>query len=79
MEYCKWFDNQNLIVKILLLIPFWGWIFSGIYRILKFTYSKNVVTLVIGILCFVCFVGWIASIVDLITVITTGKITVLAE
>ncbi len=79
MGYCEWFDNQSLIVKILLLIPFWGWIFSGIYRILKYTSSKNVVTLIIGVLCFVCVVGWIASIVDLITVITTGKISVLAD
>ncbi len=79
MDYCKWYDNQSLLVKIFLLIPIWGWIFSGIYRIFKFTQSKNVVTLVIGILCFTCVVGWIASIVDIITVALTGKISVLAD
>lgn len=79
MDYCKWYDNQSLLVKIFLLIPIWGWIFSGIYRIFKFTQSKNVVTLVIGILCFTCVVGWIASIVDIITVVLTGKISVLAD
>lgn len=79
MSYCKWFDGQSTLVKILLLIPVWGWIFSGLYRIFKFIDSKNPLTLIIGILCFVCIVGWIASIVDIITVALTGNITVLAD
>ena len=79
VEYCKWFDSQSVIVKILLLIPVWGWIFSGLYRIFKFIDNKNIITLIIGILCFVCVVGWIASIVDIITVALTGKISVLAD
>ncbi len=79
MSYCKWFDGQSTLVKILLLIPVWGWIFSGLYRIFKFIDSKNPLTLIIGILCFVCIVGWIASIVDIITVALTGNIAVLAD
>lgn len=79
MSYCKWFDGQSTLVKILLLIPVWGWIFSGLYRIFKFIDSKNPLTLIIGILCFVCVVGWIASIVDIITVALTGNIAVLAD
>ena len=79
MSYCKWFDGQSTLVKILLLIPVWGWIFSGLYRIFKFIDSKNPLTLIIGILCFVCIVGWIASIVDIITVALTGNITFLAD
>ena len=79
MSYCKWFDGQSTLVKILLLIPVWGWIFSGLYRIFKFIDSKNPLTLIIGILCFVCIIGWIASIVDIITVALTGNIAVLAD
>lgn len=79
MSYCKWFDSQSTLVKILLLIPIWGWIFSGLYRVFKFIDSKNPLTLIIGILCFVCIVGWIASIIDIITVALTGNITVLAD
>ncbi len=79
MDCCKWYDSQNLVIKILLLIPIWGWIFSGLYRIFKFTSSKNIVTLIIGVLCFVCAVGWIISIVDIITVALTGKISILAD
>ncbi len=78
---CKWFDGLDKVVKIILLIPFWGWIFAGLYRI--FTYvegsKKNVVTLVFGILCIVPFIGFIFSIVDIVTVATSDKITVLAD
>ena len=46
----KWFDGLDKLVKIILLIPIWGWIFAGLYRI--FTYvdnKKNRVRLVMGI------------------------------
>ena len=47
----KWFDSQSKIVRIILLIPIWGWIFAGLYRIFKYVNgSKNTVTLVFGVL-----------------------------
>ncbi|MBO7762093.1 MAG: hypothetical protein J6T24_04790 [Clostridia bacterium] len=66
------------IAKILLQI-FVGAIISGVYRIIRFVETKNVVTLIAGILCFVpgiCFIPWL---IDLITEITQNKITVLAD
>lgn len=67
------------IVKILLQL-FLGSIIGGIYRILRFLETKNVVTLVVGILVLVTGVGnFIAWIVDLITEITSNRITVLAD
>ena len=67
------------IVKIILQI-FLGSLIGGIYRIVRFFETKNVVTLVVGILVLFTGVGnFIAWVVDLITEITSNKITVLAD
>ena len=67
------------LAKILLQI-FFGAFIGGVYRILRFLETKNVVTLVAGILVLVTGVGnFIAWIVDLVTEITSDRITVLAN
>ena len=67
------------IVKVLLQL-FLGAVIGGIYRIIRFLETKNVVTLVVGILVLVTGVGnFIAWIVDLVTEITSNKISVLAD
>jgi hypothetical protein len=67
------------IVKIILQIILGGLI-GGIYRILRFLETKNIVTLVVGILALVTGIGnFIFWVVDLITEITSNKITVLAD
>ncbi len=76
----KWFDSLSTTVRIILLIPIWGGIFSGLYRIFKYVEgdNKNVVTLVVGILCFFG-IGFIFSLIDLITTIMNNKISILAD
>ena len=67
------------IVKILLQL-FLGSLIGGIYRIVRFFETKNLVTLVVGILVLCTGVGnVIAWIVDLFTELTANKITVLAD
>ena len=67
------------IVKIILQL-FFGYIIGGVYRIVRFFETKNIVTLVVGILVLCTGIGnTIAWIVDLITEITSNKITVLAD
>ncbi|MBQ8432427.1 MAG: hypothetical protein IJX28_06040 [Clostridia bacterium] len=67
------------IVKIILQI-FLGGLIGGVYRILRFLETKNIVTLVVGILVLVTGVGnLIVWIVDLVTEITSNKICVLAD
>lgn len=76
----KWFDDLDKVVRIILFIPIWGWIFSAIYRIVTYVNNKNnVVTLVMGILCIIPIVGFVLSIVDLVTTITDDKVKVLAD
>ena len=67
------------IAKILIQIILGG-VIGGIYRILRFLETKNIVTLVVGILALVTGIGNIIFwVIDLITEITSDKITVLAD
>lgn len=66
------------IVKILLQI-FFGYLIGGIYRIIRFVETKNIITLVVGILVLVTGVGnAIAWIADLVTEILFDRITIFA-
>ncbi len=80
---CDKFNQLDKIIRIILFIPFWGWIVSGVYRILKFIdggNNGNILTLILGILIIVIpFVGLVFSIVDLVTTITNDKVTFFAE
>lgn len=65
------------IAKILIQI-FLGYFVSAIYRIVRYTETKNIVTLVVGILCFFGL-GFVAWVVDLVTELVSNRITVLAD
>jgi len=75
MGFCEWFDKQDKVIRIILLIPFWGWIFSLIYRIVRFAEHKDTASLIGFILAI--FFGFVIALIDLITVITNDKILVL--
>lgn len=66
------------IVKVLLQL-FLGAIVGGIYRILRYVETKNVTTLVVGVLAIIPPISFVFWIVDLVTEITKNKITVLAD
>lgn len=66
------------IVKVLLQL-FLGAIVGGIYRILRYVETKNVTTLVAGVLAIIPPISFVFWIVDLVTEITKNKITVLAD
>ncbi len=67
------------IVKVLIQLLL-GAVVGGIYRIVRFTETKNVVTLVAGLLTLFTGIGnAIAWVVDLVTEIISDRITVLAD
>ena len=79
MKITEQYEALPKIAKILLQV-FFGGLIGGIYRILRYLETKNIVTLVVGILCLVTGVGnFIAWVVDLITEITQNKSSVLAD
>ena len=71
------YENLPKIVKLILQLVF-GALIGGIYRIAKFLETKNMVTLIAGVLNFVGL-GLVFWIVDLFTELTKGKITFLAD
>lgn len=73
------YEELPKIAKILLQI-FLGALIGGIYRIIRYTETKNIVTLVVGIVVLLTGIGnLVAWIVDLVTEITSDKIKVLAD
>ncbi len=77
MNLTATYENLPKIVKIILQI-FLGSLISGVYRVLRFVETKNIVTLIVGVLCFVGL-GFIFWVIDLVTEITSNRITVLAD
>ena len=73
------YDSLSLLLRIIIQI-IGGVIVGGIYRIVRYFETKNVVTLVVGILCTFTLIGnFIAWIVDLVTLIMNGKYTVFVD
>ena len=70
------YESLPKIVKILLQIVL-GALISGLYRIIRFLETKNIVTLVVGILCFFGL-GVVFWVIDLVTEILGNRISVLA-
>ena len=73
------YDELPLILRIIIQI-IGGVIVGGIYRIVRYLETKNIVTLVVGLLVTFTGVGnVIAWIVDLVTLILNGKYTVFVD
>ena len=78
MKLTETYESLPKIVKIIIQL-FLGSVVGGVYRIVRFVETKNVVTLVVGILVLFTGIGnAIAWVVDLITEIISNRITVLA-
>ena len=72
------YEELPKIVKIILQLIL-GAIVGGIYRIIRYTETKNTTTLIVGILAIIPPISVIFWVVDLITELTGNKISVLAE
>lgn len=79
MNITGMYENLPKLVKIILQLILGG-VIGGVYRIIRFAETKNIVTLVVGILVLVTGIGnVIVWVVDLITELLYNKITVLAD
>ncbi len=73
------YDSLPFIARLLIQI-IGGAIVGGIYRIVKYFETKNIATLVVGLLVTFTGIGnLIAWVVDLVTLIINGKYTVFAD
>ena len=72
------YESLPKLIKLILQF-FFGSVIGGVYRIIRFVETKNVVTLVVGILVLVTGIGnAIAWVVDFITELFSNKISVFA-
>lgn len=73
MTFDKWFEEQSLLIKVILLIlPFVGWVVEILVRLSAFLRKKstlNLVGLIIGIIG-----NWIWSVIDLVVLLVTGRL-----
>ena len=73
------YNELPLILRIIIQL-IGGAIVGGVYRILKFLETRNLATLIVGLLATFTGIGnLIAWVVDLITLIINGKYTVFAD
>ena len=73
------YDALDLWIRVVIQI-LGGVIVGGIYRIVRFTETKNTMTLIVGLLVTFTFVGNIVAwLIDLVTLIMNGKYTVFVD
>ena len=73
------YNELPLLLRIIIQV-IGGVIVGGIYRIVRYFETKNIVTLVVGLICTFTGVGnLIAWIVDLVTLIMNEKYTVFVD
>ena len=74
----KTYEELPKLAKFLIQL-FLGAIVGGVYRILRYVETKNIVTLVAGILALIPPISFVFWVVDLVTEVLNNKITVLAD
>ena len=75
----KSFDKLPWIARLLIVI-FFGWIVGGVYRIIKYTETKKLSTLVVGLLGLFTGIGnAVLEVVDIITTVLGGGISFFAD
>ncbi|MBR2972559.1 MAG: hypothetical protein IKC61_06510 [Clostridia bacterium] len=72
------FEGLPKIAKVLLIV-FLGWIVGGIYRVVRYTETKNTTTLVVGLLGLIPPVDFVIWVADLVTEVLNDRITFFAD
>ncbi len=75
MTVDKWFNKQNLLIKILLLIiPFVGWVTEVLVRVSVVLRKKDLISILALIAYLVIGWMWIPVIIDFVVLICTGHL-----
>ena len=75
----KIYDELPLLLRIIIQV-IGGVLVGGIYRLVRYTESKNTTTLIAGIVCTFTVIGnFIAWLVDLVTLVMNEKYTLFVD
>ena len=75
MAFDKWFNKQDRLIQILLLlIPFVGWVVECLVRLSVALNKKDAVSIVVFVLFLVVGWSWILCLIDLIYLALNGRL-----
>lgn len=75
MSFDKWFNKQDRIVQVLLLlIPFVGWVTELLVRLSVALNKKDAVSIIVFVLFLVVGWGWFLCLIDLVYLIIKGHL-----
>jgi hypothetical protein len=73
-------EEMPKVVKFLLfLFPLTGWILASVYRFFRYSETREIVTLVVGLMGLVTGIGIIFGWVDALSELKYNKVTFFAE
>lgn len=75
MSFDKWFNKQDRILQvILLIIPVVGWVVECLVRLSVALNKKDAVSIIVFVLFLVVGWGWILCLIDLIYLALNGHL-----
>lgn len=75
MSFDKWFNKQDRLVQVLLLlIPFVGWVTELLVRLSVALNKKDAVSIIVFVLFLVVGWGWFLCLIDLVYLIIKGHL-----
>lgn len=75
MKFDKWFNNQSVLLKaILLLIPVVNWVMELLIRLSVMLRTKSVLHIVVFIVFLCVGWGWFLGVIDFIYMLVTGHL-----
>ena len=75
MTFDTWFNKQDTLIKVILLIlPLVGWVVECLVRLSVALRTKSVVNIVVFVVFLVIGWGWFLGLLDLIYMIVTGHL-----
>ena len=75
MNIDKWFEEQSLVLKIILIIlPMVGWVMEILIRVSAYVRKKNTMDLILLVIFILLGWTWIPLIVDVVFLATKGHL-----
>ena len=75
MTFDKWFNQQSVLVKaILLLLPVVGWVCECLVRLSVMLRTKNIIHVVVFLAFLFIGWGWFLGVIDFVYMLMTGHL-----
>ena len=77
-SYTSQYDELPFILRVIIQV-FLGWLAGGIYRIVRYTETKNTTTLIVGVIGIIPGFDIVAWVADLVTLAMNKKYTLFVD